>query len=402
VRRKPLRVVLVIENIAFARDHRLRKQATALVAAGARVTVVCRRDAGNRDVVEGVRVRDYPAPREGSRKIDFVLEYGYSVLMAAWEVLRLFVTEGFDTLQLSSTPDIYYVLAYPYRLLRRRVVFDFKDLSPETYVARYGTTESFFYRLLLVMERASLRAADHVLVVNASLRDIAHDRGGVPLDRITVVGNGPWLERLDRRDPDPQLRHGRARMAVWVGFISPQDHLDLAVRAMEHLVKVIGRTDCSLAIVGVGDARAELELLVASLGIEPYVRFDGWVDPAAVAGYLATADVGLEPGTEDFVSPVKALEFMAAGLPFVAFDVRETKALADGAAVYAERGNFGQMAQLMDDLLADDGVRSTMGEIGRERIRTALAWEHQAERYVRIMQETDDDQGHQTHRGVRR
>ena len=78
---KPIRVLLMVENISLARDHRLRKHAAALVEAGMTVTVICRRDPGNRSV-PGVRVLDYPAPADGTTKLGFVREYLYSVAMA--------------------------------------------------------------------------------------------------------------------------------------------------------------------------------------------------------------------------------------------------------------------------------------------------------------------------------
>lgn len=380
------RVVLVIENVPLARDHRLRKEAASLLAAGFRVTVVCPRDAGNDACVPGVRVRDYSPPREGSSKLGFVWEYGYSLLAAFLIVSRVFVTEGFDVLQVSSTPDIYFLLAAPYRLLRRRVVFDFKDLSPETYAVRYGPG-GLLYRLLLVMERASLRSTDRVVVVNQALRDIACERGGVPAERITIVGNGPQLHRLRAREPRPELREPFRKLCVWVGMIGPQDHVDLALRAFAELVHSLGRTDCCLVVIGTGDALPSLERLVMELDLQRWVRFTGWMEPDHVFDYLATADLGIEPGVEDFVSPVKAMEFMAAGLPFVAFDVEQTRALAAEAAGYARRGDTVEFAGLVHHLLDDPYTRATMGQAGARRVRDILAWEHQAHRYLSLMQE---------------
>ena len=379
------RVVLVIENIAFAKDHRLRKQATALLAAGYRVSVVCRRDPRNQTCVPGVQVVDYPAPKDGSSKAAFVWEYGYSLLMAGWALLRIFIREGFDVLQLSSTPDIYFLLAIPYRWLGRRVIFDYKDLSPETYAARYGSTSGPMYRALLVMERASLRAADQVLVVNGSLRDLARERGGVAPERITIVGNGPTLDRLAGREPRPELRRGRDHLCVWVGMISPQDHLDLAVRTFAQLVVDLGRTDCGFTVIGIGDSLPSVQALARELGVEDYVHFAGWAEPDLVFDYLATADLGVEPGLEDFVSPVKAMEFMAAGLPFVAYDVQETVAIAEGAAAYAGPGDTKAMAGLIDALLDDPARRREMGLLGAQQVRDVLAWEHQAQRYIAVV-----------------
>jgi hypothetical protein len=85
--KRPAHVLLVVENISLARDHRLRKQAETLITAGYRVTVICRRDPGNR-AVPGVRVRDYRAPADGRSKVGFAREYGYSLIRAGWLIAR--------------------------------------------------------------------------------------------------------------------------------------------------------------------------------------------------------------------------------------------------------------------------------------------------------------------------
>lgn len=384
---KPTRVLMLVENVPIARDHRLRKLAGTLLDNGFRVTVVCPRDAANATAVPGVRVLDYPAPREGGRKIDFVIEYAWSILAAAALTLRVFVTQGFDVLQISSTPDIYFAVAWPFRLLRRRIVLDFKDVSPEMYVARFGGAGDTMHRLLLRMERANLRSAHRVLVVNESLRDIARERGGVPDEAITIVGNGPLLARLGRRPERPELRGRHEKLCVWVGMIGPQDRLDLAIRAFGHLVHDRGRTDCGFTVLGVGDALPDAERLVRELDLEKWVDFFGWAKEDQVFDHLSTAELGLEPDVEDFVSPVKTMEFMSVGLPFVAFDVRETRALAGEAALYAPRGDAEEMARLLDELLDDPGRRSEMGRKGEQKVRNVLAWEHQGARYVTVLRD---------------
>jgi len=384
---RPTRVLMLVENVPIVRDHRLRKLAGTLVENGLRVTVICPRGAGNDSCVPGVRVLDYPAPREGGRKIDFMIEYAWSILAAAVLTLRVFVTAGFDVLQISSTPDIYFTVAWPFRLLRRRIVLDFKDVSPEMYVARFGGAGGTMHRLLLMMERANLRCAHRVLVVNESLRDIARDRGGVPDQAITIVGNGPLPARLGRRPERPELRGRHQKLCVWVGMIGPQDRLDLAIRAFGHLVHDLGRTDCGFTVLGVGDALPDAERLVRELDLEKWVDFFGWAVEDQVFDHLSTADLGLEPDVEDFVSPVKAMEFMSVGLPFVAFDVRETRAMARGAAVYAPRGDAEAMAKLVDGLLDDPERRSAMGREGEARVRDELGWDHQGARYVRVLRD---------------
>ncbi len=397
-RHRPTRVLMIVESIALARDHRLRKQATSLVEAGCSVTVICRRDPRNAACVPGVRVLDYPAPRDGSGPVAFAREYLYSVVMAGILLLRVLATTGMDVVQVCSTPDVYPVLVAPLRLLRRRVVFDFRDLSPEIFAARYGRRSGLLYRLLLLLERTSLRLADRVLVVNESLRRVAMERGGVSPDRITIVGNGPMLARVRRRQARPELRGGYRYLCCWVGMIGPQDGVDLALRAIAHLVHELDRKDCSFVFVGVGDALPELRELVRHLGIAEWVEFPGWAEEDLVFDYLSSADLGLEPNIEDFVSPVKAMEYMATGLPFVAFDIRETGLLAGAAAAYAPVGDTETFAHLVDELLEDPRRRARMGSWGQRLVRESVAWECQRERYLASL--CDVDTGARTPTGV--
>lgn len=377
------RVLVLVENVPLARDHRLRKQASTLLASGFDVTVICRRDPRNKTCVPGVRVLQYPAPPEGTGLLAFAMEYGCSVAMAGALTLWSLIRRGFDVLQVASTPDIYFLVAAPCRWLGRPVVFDFRDPSPETYEARYGTRDGGTYRMLLLLERLSLRVADRVLVVNESLRRMARTRGGVDDARIVVVGNGPVSGRITRRQPRHDLRPaGRRYLGCWVGLIGPQDRVDLALQAIAHLVHELKRTDCAFAFVGAGEELPRVRRLAEELGIGGWVLFPGWAEEDLVFDYLCTADIGIEPNTEDYVSGVKVMEYLAAGLPIIAFDTEETVRLAGEAARYAPKGDVAAMARIIDELLDDQATRDEMGHVGQNRVKEFIAWEHQAGRYV--------------------
>jgi glycosyltransferase involved in cell wall biosynthesis len=384
--RRP-RVLMIIENVPLARDHRLRKQAAALLASRFEVTIICRKDPRNKACVPGVRVLEYPVPPEGQGLLAFAREYAYSVVMAAVLTIWAFIRHGVDILQVASTPDIYFLVARPCRWLGRPVVFDFRDPSPETYEARYGRGRGATYRALLLLERRSLRAADRVLVVNESLRRMARQRGGVDDARIIEVGNGPVSSRVARPPARPELRQGRRRLCCWVGLIGPQDRVDLALRAVGHLVHVRQRTDCAFAFVGAGEALPAARQLARELGLEDWVSFPGWAEEQLVVDYLSTADIGLEPNTEDYVSPVKVMEYLAAGLPVVAFAAEETVRLAGDAARYVPKGDISGMARLIDELLDDEASRDQMGRAGQERVREFIGWDHQAVPYVSALTE---------------
>jgi glycosyltransferase involved in cell wall biosynthesis len=380
---KPIRVLLMVENVPLGRDHRLRKHAAALVAAGMQVTVICRKDPANRENPD-VRVFDYPAS-DGVSKLGFIREYAWSLTAAAALTVRAMFSGGVDVVQVSSTPDIYFVLAAPLKLFRRRVIFDFKDLSPEIYEARFGRTDGIMYRLLRRFERASLRTADHVVAVNASVRAVALDRGGLGADRVTVVGNGPWLADLGARPAQPDLRRGYPHLCVLAGMMGPQDGIDLALGAIDHLVNKLGRTDTAFTFAGIGDYVPEALRFISERGLEPWVSFPGWVTRDEVYDLLCTADVGLEPNLEEFVTPVKAMEYMAFGLPFVAFDVAETRIIGEGAAELAPRGDVVAFAERIDSLLRNPQRRAELGAAGERAVQNRLSWDRQQVPYLGVI-----------------
>jgi glycosyltransferase involved in cell wall biosynthesis len=377
------RILLVVENVSLARDHRLRKQVLALQQTGVEVSVICPTDEAN-SRLPGVTLYEYHPPAEARSRLGYVREYGLSFAAVGRLMLKAFMEQRYDAVQIAGNPDIYFVLALPLRLLGRPLVFDQRDPAPELYRARYGGSGGAVQRILLALERASYRTAHHVLVVNQSLRAMATGRGHVPAHRVTIVGNGPRLERPSHPAIRIDLKKGRRHLGLWLGFMGPQDSVDLAVRAVAHLVHVLGRTDCQFAFVGDGETRPRLRQLAAELQVQEWVDFPGWVDENDAAAYLVAADIGLEPNMETIVSPVKVQEYMGFGLPVVAFDLAETRELAESAGVLVPPGDVESFAAAIATLLDDRARRAALGAAGRRRVEAELAWELQSQAYLAV------------------
>lgn len=380
---RPRRVLLLVQHLALTRDHRLRKQATALLNAGFAVTVVCRSDPDNHKF-PGVTLREFPAPRDAQNKIGYLREYAWTLFMAGWQILCSLLTEGFDAIQVRSTPDIYFIFTLPLRALGKAVVFDARDLSPELYARRYGAKNGPVFGLLRALEWVSFRSATSVLVVNRSVEVVATKRCRVPAGRVTQVGNGPVMSNLR-----PPLRYDRhpangGHTCCFIGVMGPQDGVELALRAAAVLVHERHRDDTRFVFAGTGDTLPALKDLAASLRLENWVSFPGWMPADKIAALLHKADVGLEPNPEDFVSPVKVMEYMAYGLPVVAFDLFETRQILRTGGRYAPAGNVVAFADCIEALLDDPKAREELGAAGHERALNVLAWEHQAPRYVQV------------------
>jgi glycosyltransferase involved in cell wall biosynthesis len=316
--------------------------------------------------------------------LSFLYEYGYSLLAASALALKEWVTRGVDVVQCGHPPDLYVLLALPFKLARRRFVVDQRDLSPELFAARYGRERGLLAWLLRVFERRAWRLADHVLCVNESLRSTIVRRSGLPPVGVTVVGNGPVLARTRPRPPRPELKRHRRHLACWLGVMGAQDHVDLALRAVHELIHVRGRTDCQFAFIGDGEMLPELRGLAEDMGIADWVTFTGWLDEDGCFEYLATVDVAMDSNLQAEVSPVKGLEYMAFAVPFVAFDLEATRAMAEQGAVYVPAGDTAALAAALDGLLSDPVRRQEIGRQGRERVESELAWDRQSEAYLRV------------------
>lgn len=119
-----------------------------------------------------------------------------------------------------------------------------------------------------------------------------------------------------------------------------------------------------------------------SLAITDYVTFTGRVPDSELVEMLNTADVcaNLDEVNElnDQSTMNKVMEYRAVGKPIVQFEITEGRFSARGAALYARPNDARDLAARILELLDGAARRRAMGALGLERVRTELAWTHQA------------------------
>jgi glycosyltransferase involved in cell wall biosynthesis len=385
--RRPLRVLLILESLPFGNDHRVKKQVRSLLEEGHSVTVICRRSSRNDPYrnTPNLRLLEHPAPPELPGKLGFFVEYSVSWVMAAAMTVLAFARYRFDVIQACCPPDIYFPLAIPFKALGRKFVVDQRDLSPEVYADRFGARESGLLSILRKLERMSYRSADHVISVNESLREVIKERGDKRDDQVSVVGNGPVLAALPPR-PSRDVTKKDSLLCCWLGVMGPQDHVDLVLYAAEELVHRRSRGDCHFVLAGAGESLEDLRRMCTALNLDEWVTFTGWLEDEMVIDLLSKVDVGVDTNLQAEVTPVKGMEYMALRVPFVAFDLLETRRMAEDAALYAPPGDTGALADRIAELLDDPARREQMGATGRARVETELSWESQRDRYLAVYQ----------------
>jgi glycosyltransferase involved in cell wall biosynthesis len=378
------RVLMLIENHPYPQDTRVRAEAEALRDAGYAVTVISpgRKNQKWREVVDGVVAYRFPEPREGHGFVGYLWEYGYSTVAMFLLSLAVWLREGFHVIHAANPPDTLVLIGAFHKFFGKRFVYDDHDLSPELYHANFrGKGETRAYRALLLFERLSCKAADHIIATNESYRETVIQRCGVPADRITIVRNGPNFERFRAAVADPSLRKPGKVMIGYVGDMGVHDGLDYLLRSLSHLLNDLGRTDFHcLCVGGRGQMLERLRRLTEQLGLCEYVTFTGWIPERDKLRYLASADICVDPDPlnpfNDKSTMTKIAEYMALGKPIVAFDLRENRFTAQAAAFFVPGNDEVQFAGALSQLMDDKERRAVMGTFGRRRVESRLDWRH--------------------------
>jgi glycosyltransferase involved in cell wall biosynthesis len=375
------KALIIVENLSVPFDRRVWQESTTLRDAGWEVHVICplgaTRDTEPEVVIDGISIHRYPLLAATGGPIGYLREYASALWHTAQRARRI---GRVDILHTCNPPDLFFLLAALMKPLGTRFVFDQHDLVPELYRSRFQRGEDLLYRAVCAMERLTYRLADVVIAPNESYRATAIARGRLSPEQVFVVRSAPQLERFHPVPIEPELRNGKPHLLCYLGVMGPQDGVDYALRALAALRDQEGRTDWHAVFVGAGDAFDSMVTLTKELGLDDQVEFTGRIPDADLLRYLSAADVCLAPDPLNPLNDVstmnKIMEYMAMARPIVSFDLHEARVSAADAALYAAPNDEGMFAKLIARLLDDPGERRRMGELGQDRVRGPLAWDH--------------------------
>lgn len=378
-------VLIVVENLPVPLDRRVWLEATTLTAQGYHVSVICPTGKGwdkHYEEIEGIHIYRYPEPVEAhSGAVAYAKEYLHSL----WHWFRLARVvrreQGFEVIQGCNPPDLVFLLALWYRLRGVRYLFDHHDVCPELFEAKFGK-KGLLYGVMRIWERMTFACASVSIATNESFKAIALARGKMPEDDVFVVRSAPKIEKFEIRPADMAMRKGASTVLGYVGVIGQQEGMDLLVAAADELIRKMGKQDVHFIIVGFGPEVPNVQADVAGKGLSEYFTFTGALYGEDLLKALNSCDIGVSPDPKNAMNDIstmnKVMEYMTLEKPVVQFDLKEGRASAGEASVYAAANDPTDFARKIAELMEAPERRAEMGRVGRKRVLERLSWAHSA------------------------
>ena len=244
-------------------------------------------------------------------------------------------------------------------------------------------------------ESFCLRHATVVAYISDELSELT-ENGAWPVRRTIVNPNGVDLEHFGSSEAELDGQRLRRRLGFdtcvvvsFVGTFMPYHGSEVladAVRLLE------SENNVRFLFVGDGGQRTSAaKALEDEIGLGRVV-FAGRVAFAELPAYLAASDICVAPyvpipaGAVFVNSPIKILEYMAAGRATIASDLGQIrKMLGNGAGVLVPPGVAEALADAIRRLASDATTRAEIGATARREVQQ-YSWRHHVERVVEALE----------------
>ena len=275
------------------------------------------------------------------------------------------------------------------RLLGIPVVFDFQgSLTAEMVDHKFLHQRSIFYRPLRWLERMIDQKVPAIFTSSHNAKRLLINEFGchpenvhtVP-DCVNTEGFYPSSEAeqavLAERKLAMGIPAGR-RVVAYLGLLADYQGTDVLLQAAAYLVQ--RRENVHFLIMGF-PAVDEYRLKAIQLGLDGYITFTGKVPYRQAREFLAVGDIAVAPKLSATEGSGKILNYMAMGLPTVAFDMPVSREYLGDLGIYAAPADPLSLAQALDQGLFGNKHNSTGTEL-RAVAKERYSWDHAADRIL--------------------
>lgn len=261
----------------------------------------------------------------------------------------------------------------PSKILRIPLIYDAHvHVTNELEMLGIVSNKSLIRDIVLFFEKLFINKADSIVAVSKELGNILSSFG-YPQDKIWIIPTGTNLEYFKNKTNSENKTIIKKSLGLseeepiimYTGTITPYQGLEYLISSMEILLKKV--PSVKLIIVGDGHIDKYRELCNEK-NISDSVIFTGEKPFKEIPSLLSIADVAVSPRTEASGIPQKLTNYMAAGIPIVAFK-GSAKILEHGETGYiAENEDINGFAEGMLELIEDSNLHEYLANNAAEEV----------------------------------
>ena len=212
-----------------------------------------------------------------------------------------------------------------------------------------------------------------------------HGQYGFRPEDFLICPNGVDPNRFLANQQDVEGGSGDHFTVGFLGTLKPWHGLDVLFEAFCLVAHV--NPAYRLLIVGDGPLRGFLDNRLSEEGLRSRATLTGSVDPNDVPRWLARMNVGTAPysnAKELYFSPLKLVEYMAAGLPVVASRAGQIEELVthEKSGLLVEPGNASELAAALLRLREEPEFARDIGRAAQSYVLDNLTWDAALDRIL--------------------
>jgi len=170
------------------------------------------------------------------------------------------------------------------------------------------------------------------------------------------------------------------KVVIYLGLLAPYQGTDMLLEAAAAVLRRV--PDAFFLVMGFpGNER--YRVLAERLGIAHRLSLPGQIPYLDAHRYLALGDVAVAPKLSETEGNQKIFNYLATGLPVVAFDTPASREILGDRATYATRGDVGSLAERITAQLADPAAARRAGLAGRAIALQNFSWERRGAELLR-------------------
>jgi glycosyltransferase involved in cell wall biosynthesis len=279
------------------------------------------------------------------------------------------------------------------RLMRVPLLFDLQgSMTSEMVDHRFIAPNGLAFKLAYWLEARIVQLPRLILTSSRNAARLLSEEFRVPAEKITVLSDcvdadaftpvesaalALRVEALRARLQIPPTR----RVIVYIGLLDEYRGTSVMLRAA---ARVLARgADAHFVIIGFPNIE-RYRALARELNIADRVTFPGRVDYADAPTWLSLGEIALEPKMSATEAAGKVLNYMALGLPVVAFDLSVMREYLGEYGVYAPLGDADAFAEQILALLNDSARARDIGNALRARAIERFSWERAGREIERV------------------